>query len=128
MSPPAFLEAGAVRVDRWLHAARLFKTRGLAQDACRGGRVKVNGTSVKPSAMIKAGDEVVAEAPRGRVVWKVLALSEKRLSAPLARQMYEDHSPPPPAREEAFPQRDRGAGRPNKHERRALRKLRGDLG
>jgi ribosome-associated heat shock protein Hsp15 len=60
-------------------------------------------------------------------VWRVLALAEKRLSPALARKLYEDHSPPPPPREERFPQRARGSGRPTKGERRALRRFRGDF-
>lgn len=118
----------AVRVDRWLLAARLFKTRGEAQQACSGGRVKINGNSVKPSHLVKCGDEVRAEAPRGLVVLIVRELAEKRQSAELARQLYEDHSPPPPPKEERteLPQRDRGTGRPTKADRRALQRLRGE--
>lgn len=118
----------AVRVDRWLLAARLFKTRGEAQQACSGGRVKINGNSVKASHLVKCGDEVRAEAPRGLVVLIVRELAEKRQSAELARQLYEDHSPPPPPKEERteLPQRDRGTGRPTKADRRALQRLRGE--
>ncbi|SRR5690606_25059856 len=118
----------AVRVDRWLLAARLFKTRGEAQQACSGGRVKINGNSVKPSHLVKCGDEVRAEAPRGLVVLIVRELAEKRQSPELARQLYEDHSPPPPPKEERteLPQRDRGTGRPTKADRRALQRLRGE--
>lgn len=118
----------AVRVDRWLLAARLFKTRGEAQQACSGGRVKINGNSVKASHLVKCGDEVRAEAPRGLVVLIVRELAEKRQSPELARQLYEDHSPPPPPKEERteLPQRDRGTGRPTKADRRALQRLRGE--
>jgi ribosome-associated heat shock protein Hsp15 len=114
-----------VRIDQWLSAARLFKSRTLARDACGGGHVKVNGVTAKPSHVVKIGDEVRATAPRGLVVVKVLAVAEKRLSPPLARALYEDHSPPPPPREEWVPRRDRGAGRPTKQDRRALRRLKG---
>lgn len=115
----------SVRVDQWLSAARIFKSRTLARDACAGGHVKVEGTAVKPSQPVRVGDEVRATAPRGLVVVKVLALAEKRLSPPLARALYEDHSPPPPPKEERMPSRDRGAGRPTKSDRRALTKWRG---
>jgi ribosome-associated heat shock protein Hsp15 len=115
---------GTVRIDRWLYASRMFKTRTSAQDACRGGHVKLNGVTARPSSAVRAGDEVVAEAPRGKVVWKVLQLAEKRLSAALAKLLYEDHSPPPPPRDEWLPRRAPGAGRPNKHERRALARFR----
>lgn len=114
-----------VRLDQWLSAARLFKSRAAARDACTAGHVKLNGISAKPSHPVHAGDEVRATAPRGNVVVKVLGLAEKRLSPPLARALYEDHSPPPPPREAwVGPQRERGAGRPTKRDRRALERLR----
>jgi len=115
----------SVRIDRWLCATRLFKTRTQAQQACAGGRVKLNGTNVRPSHGIKPGDEVRAGAPRGPIVWKVGGLADKRLSAPLAQQLYEDHSPPPPPKEELVGLRERGTGRPTKHERRAMDRFRG---
>lgn len=114
----------SVRIDRWLCAARLYKTRSLSQEACTGGLVKLNGVNVKPSHPVRAGDEVRAEAARGLVVWQVRALAEKRLSAPLAAALYEDHSPPPPPREEEVAPRARGAGRPTKADRRAIDRLR----
>jgi ribosome-associated heat shock protein Hsp15 len=117
----------AVRLDRWLVAARAFKTRGLAQQACAGGRVKLNGNPVKSSHWVKCGDEVRAESARGPLVWIVRELAEKRLGAPAAKLLYEDRSPPPPPKEEAPPApRERGAGRPTKAERRAIDRLRGD--
>jgi ribosome-associated heat shock protein Hsp15 len=114
----------SVRIDRWLCATRLYKSRSLSQQACTGGLVKVNGATVRPSHPVRAGDEVCAEAPRGLVVWQIKALADKRLSATLAAALYEDHSPPPPPREEAVAPRARGAGRPTKAERRALDRLR----
>jgi len=114
----------SVRVDRWLCATRLFKSRSLSQQACTGGLVKVNGSPVRPSYALRSGDELSAESPRGLVVWRVVALAEKRLSAELARALYEDHSPPPPPRQEAVAPRERGAGRPTKADRRALDRLR----
>ncbi len=122
------LSPGAIRVDRWLTAARLYKTRGAAQTACSGGLVHINGQAVKPSHLVKCGDEVRAEAPRGPVVLIVRQLAEKRLSATLARELYEDRSPPPPPREEriGIAVRDRGAGRPTKADRRALERLKGE--
>jgi ribosome-associated heat shock protein Hsp15 len=114
----------SVRIDRWLCATRLYKTRSLAQQACTGGRVKLNGESVKPSHSVRAGDEVRAEAPRGLVIWRVKALADKRLSALLAAALYEDHTPPAPPREEVVAPRERGAGRPTKADRRALDRLR----
>jgi ribosome-associated heat shock protein Hsp15 len=115
-----------VRIDRWLCAARIFKSRTLAQQACVGGHVLVNGRVARPSHVVRVLDEVSALAPRGRVVLKVLVLAEKRVSPALARGLYEDHSPPPPPRapEPVF-RRERGAGRPTKADRRALARLRG---
>lgn len=114
----------SVRIDRWLCATRLYKSRALSQEACVGGLVKVNGENVRPSRPVRVGDEVTAEAPRGLIVWRVLGLAEKRLSAALASALYEDHSPPPPPREEVLAPRARGAGRPTKADRRALDRLR----
>ncbi|MDX2052285.1 MAG: RNA-binding S4 domain-containing protein [Polyangiaceae bacterium] len=114
----------SVRIDRWLVAARIFKSRVLATEACTGGAVKVNGETVKPSRALRVGEEVSGLAPRGRIVLFVLALAEKRLSAPLARALYEDRSPPP-TEEPEFAVRVRGAGRPTKTERRAISRFRG---
>jgi ribosome-associated heat shock protein Hsp15 len=114
-----------VRVDRWLSAARIYKSRTAAADACVGGHVKVNGQAVRPSHALRIGDSVTALAPRGHVVLEVRDLAEKRLSPPLARELYLDHSPPPPPREERPVFRPRGTGRPTKHERRAITRLRG---
>jgi ribosome-associated heat shock protein Hsp15 len=114
----------SVRIDRWLSATRLFKTRSLAQQACVGGKVKLNGENARPSHHVRPGDEVRAESPRGPVVWEVKATAEKRLSAALAAELYVDHTPPPPPPEEVVAARERGTGRPTKAERRALERLR----
>jgi ribosome-associated heat shock protein Hsp15 len=114
----------SVRIDRWLCASRLYKTRSQAQQACMGGLVKLNGVAVKPSHGVRVGDELSAESPRGPIVWQVLALAEKRLGAADAQKLYEDHSPPPPPKEERVALRPRGTGRPTKTERRALDRLR----
>ncbi len=112
-----------VRLDRWLSASRLYKSRSLSQEACTGGLVKLNGENVRPSHLVRAGDEIRAEAARGLVVWVIRALSDKRLSAALAKELYEDRSPPLPPREERIAPRLRGAGRPTKAERRALERF-----
>jgi ribosome-associated heat shock protein Hsp15 len=116
----------AVRLDRWLVAARAFKTRSAASDACVGGKVKLNGQAVKPAHLVKRGDEICAESPRGTLIWIVLELAEKRLGAPRANELYEDRSPPPAPPEERLQvaTRERGAGRPTKAERRATDRLR----
>jgi ribosome-associated heat shock protein Hsp15 len=114
----------SVRLDRWLTAARLYKSRSLAQEACDGGHVEVNGRPARSSHALRVGDEVQARAPRGLVVLDVLALAEKRLSPPEARLLYTDRSPPPAPREPLVAPRERGAGRPTKAERRALDRFR----
>lgn len=118
------LSMDSTRIDRWLCAARIFKSRTLAHDACEGGLVEVNGGAARASRAVRVGDEVTARAPRGLVVLKVTKLADKRLGAELARELYEDHSPPPPPREEPIFVRDRGAGRPTKADRRALERMR----
>ena len=115
----------SVRVDRWLCAARIFKSRTQASTACADGLVRVNRIVVKASHMVKIADEIDAEAPRGRVVLDIKVLSDKRLSPALARELYNDRSPPPPPKDELFPMRDAGAGRPTKRDRRAVRRVRG---
>jgi ribosome-associated heat shock protein Hsp15 len=114
----------SVRIDRWLSAARIYKSRTTAQDACNGGHVKLNGVSVRSSQVVRVGDRIETSAPRGEVVLIVLALAEKRLGSAPARALYEDHSPPPPPRDERFAVRSRGSGRPTKAERRALERMR----
>lgn len=114
----------SVRIDRWLSAARIFASRSQATDACVAGHVTLNGAIVRASHIVRIGDELTAHAPRGFVILKIVKLADKRLGPPLARELYEDHSPPPPPREELFPMRDRGAGRPTKQERRRMERIR----
>lgn len=116
----------ATRVDRWLWAVRLFKTRGQATDACRGGHVRVNGARVKPAATVRVGDTVEVRAGgRGRVV-EIARIIDTRVGAPIAAECLIDRSPPPPPRQPLPPvaPRERGAGRPSKRERRQLEKWR----
>ena len=117
----------SVRVDKWLWAARVFKTRSLASDACDGGKVDVNGQSAKPAKALRPGDVVRVTLPQGRRrILKVVALDDRRGSATVARALYDDLTPPEPprARWAAPPARVPGAGRPTKRERRALDRLR----
>lgn len=115
-----------VRLDKWLWAARCFKTRGVAAEACDAGHVKLNGNSAKPAKSVRLGDRIEARTPGGMRVFEVVALSERRGPADEARKLYVDHSPPPPPREEApVVVRERGAGRPSKRELRQIQKLRG---
>ncbi|MBU6535146.1 RNA-binding S4 domain-containing protein [Streptomyces sp. NPDC057245] len=117
----------SVRVDSWIWAVRLIKTRSLGATACRGGHVRVNGERVKPAHSLRVGDEVrLRHEGRERVV-VVKRLIRKRVGAPVAVQCYVDNSPPPPPREAVAPAgvRDRGAGRPTKRDRREMERLRG---
>jgi ribosome-associated heat shock protein Hsp15 len=118
----------SVRVDKWLWAARVFKTRSLATSACDGGKVDVNDQSVKPAKNVRAGDVVKITLPQGRRrILKVMALDERRGSATVARTLYEDLTPPEPPRTRLAPPpfREPGAGRPTKRERREIDRLRG---
>ncbi|MFE2102322.1 MULTISPECIES: RNA-binding S4 domain-containing protein [unclassified Streptomyces] len=119
-----------VRIDSWIWAVRLIKTRSLGATACRGGHVHVNGERVKPAYSVRVGDEVrLRNEGRERVVI-VKRLIRKRVGAPVAAQCYIDNSPPPPPREAVAPAglRDRGAGRPTKRDRREMERLRGPGG
>ena len=121
------MDATTARIDSWIWAVRLLKSRSLGTAACRAGHVKINGEKVKASQPVRIGDEVrVREAGFDRVV-VVKRLLVKRVSAPLAAESYTDITPPPPPREEIAlaPVRDRGAGRPTKRQRRDLERLRG---
>ncbi|GAA1479757.1 hypothetical protein GCM10009624_01970 [Gordonia sinesedis] len=116
----------STRVDSWIWAVRITKTRSAAGAACRGGHVRVNGVTAKPAQPVVVGDEVrVRLAGRERIV-EVTKLISKRVSAPAAAECLIDRSPPPPSREilASQPRRDRGAGRPTKRERRELDRFR----
>ena len=120
-------EPTSVRVDVWLWAVRVYKTRSAATTAIRGGHVRVNGDPVKASYNVKVGDEVRARIQGFDRILKVTKLLVKRVGAPLAKEAYEDLTPPPPPREFVAPivHRDRGAGRPTKRERREIDRLTG---
>ncbi|GAB17751.1 putative RNA-binding protein [Gordonia effusa NBRC 100432] len=117
------------RVDSWIWAIRLTKTRSAGGAACRAGHVCVNGVTAKPAHPVSVGDTVEVRLNGIIRIVEVTQLISKRVSAPLAAQAYLDKSPPPPPREivASAPRRDRGAGRPTKRERRELEKFRGGL-
>jgi len=119
--------AKPARVDAWLWAVRVYKTRSAATTACRAGHVRVNGERAKAAQPVRPGDELrvrVAGSDRILVVRQTIT---KRVGAALAAAAVDDRTPPPPPRElTAFvPTRDRGAGRPTKRERRETDRLRG---
>lgn len=125
-----------IRIDQWLWAARLFKTRSLANQACRGGRVQIAGSAVKPSRQLAGGETVQVKAPPIMRLYLVKGLAAKRVSAALARELVEEITPAADleilalARRDPlgviFAARDRGSGRPTKKERRELEKLQSD--
>jgi ribosome-associated heat shock protein Hsp15 len=123
-------EAGGIesaRVDQWLWSVRMTKTRSDAAAACRGGHVEVNGKPAKPATPVKVGDRIEAYLHGRARVLEVTRLIVKRVGAGVAVECFVDHSPPPPERELDVPvfERERGAGRPTKRDKRQLDRLRG---
>ena len=117
----------SARVDSWLWAVRVFKTRSAATAATRSGHIRVNGDRAKAAQQVRVGDEVrvrIAGFDRILIVREILS---KRVGAVVAVESFTDVSPPLPAPEEVamLPRRDRGAGRPTKRERRDMERLRG---
>ncbi|RIH65247.1 RNA-binding S4 domain-containing protein [Mariniphaga sediminis] len=118
--------AESVRIDKWLWAVRLFKTRSLATEACKKGRVFMGDLPVKPSREIHSGDVVKVRKQPVTYSFKVLAVAEKRMSAKLTSDFVEDITPPEELemlemqKHMNWSSRERGAGRPTKKERRKL--------
>jgi ribosome-associated heat shock protein Hsp15 len=114
------------RVDRWLWAVRVFKTRSASTDACRGGHVRVNRAPAKPSSPVRVGDRVTAHVDGRERALEVLRIIDKRVGAPVAAGCLIDHSPPPPPRDLTAPAfiRDPASGRPTKKDRRDLDRVR----
>lgn len=126
-------DESSARLDIWLDIACLFKTRSQAQNACKKGKVEVNGNRSKPHRLIRPGDEIRISLPYGHeriVVVKAIELTH--VSKAKARELYEDHTPEPTPEEiaarrlqklSAPPPRPRGMGAPKKGERRRLRRI-----
>lgn len=114
------------RIDKWLWAVRIFKTRSIAADACKNGRVMVNGVSVKPSRPLKVGETVHVRKPPVTYSFKVLKAIEQRVGAKLLPEIYENVTDPKQyellemSRISGFVDRARGTGRPTKKDRRAM--------
>lgn len=117
----------SARVDSWLWAVRVYKTRSAATTACRAGHVRVNGEKAKAAQPVKPGDELRVRISGFDRILVVKQPITKRVGAAVAAAAVEDRTPPPPPREmTAFvPVRNRGAGRPTKRERRDIDRLRG---
>lgn len=118
--------AETARVDKWLWAARIFKTRSIAADACKNSRVTINGVNVKPSHMIKAGETISVKKPPVIYSFKILKCIEQRVGAKLLPEVYENVTDPKQyeilemSRISGFVDRARGTGRPTKKDRRAI--------
>ena len=120
-----------VRIDKWLWAARFFKTRSLATDAVNAGHVRLNGERPKPARDVKAGDILHIHANSGDYVLDVVALSDKRGSAAIAQALYRESGASKAARAQAADQRERSLdpaeqiyARPTKKDRRTLDRFR----
>jgi ribosome-associated heat shock protein Hsp15 len=122
--------AGKVRIDKWLWAARFFKTRGLAADAIDGGKVRYDGERPKPAKEVKVGAVLRITRPDGEWEVVVRGLSAQRRGAPEAALLYEETEQSRKRREEAalvheadHAMRDRGMGRPTKRDRRLIKRF-----
>jgi ribosome-associated heat shock protein Hsp15 len=123
----------AIRIDQWLWAARLFKTRTMANQACRGNRVQIAGRTVKPAHALQSGDIVCIKQPPIVRQYLVKNLAVKRVSAALARELVAEITPAADLEKLAlarrdplgliFAHREKGSGRPTKKQRRELEEL-----
>ena len=118
-----------VRIDKFLWSVRIYKTRAIAAEECEKHRVLVNGAEVKPSRSVRAGDRLTVKKLPVVHTYEVIQLIDKRQSASLVKNYIVDTTPQDElekaemARTTAFVQRDRGAGRPTKKERRIIEKI-----
>ena len=114
------------RIDKWMWAARIFKTRTIAAEACKKRRISINGSQVKPARMVKPGDVVQVRKPPVTYSFKVLQAIEKRVGAKLVPEIMENVTTPDQyellemSKISGFVDRARGTGRPTKKERRDL--------
>ena len=121
-------ELQKIRIDKWLWAVRMYKTRTLATEACAAGKIKIDGEAVKASYLLKIGQLINMKRQGEKWTLKSVKLIEKRVSAPLAAVCYEDLTPPEEKNKLQFPAtfyevRDRGIGRPTKKDRREIDKF-----
>jgi ribosome-associated heat shock protein Hsp15 len=118
-----------IRIDKWLWAVRIFKSRSIAAEACKKGQVMIDGVNIKPSREIAVGDEIQVKRSPIIYTYLVKAISGKRMSAKLAVDFVEDITPQDQfdllnaVKTYGFEQRDRGVGRPTKKDRRDIEKL-----
>ena len=122
-------EKEKLRIDKYLWAIRAFKTRSLATEACKAGRIKLGGNAVKPAYVVKIGETYSVQKGGLKKTIKVMGLLEKRMDAKSVVAYYEDLTPPEETQafKSAFLSpmlaRDRGAGRPTKKDRREIDEL-----
>lgn len=122
-----------VRIDKWLWAVRLFKTRSIAIEACKKGRISIKGVTIKPSRMVKTGDIIEVRRPPITYSFEVLNLAENRMGAKLVPEFMKDVTPPSQleilelSRMSGFVDRARGSGRPTKKDRRELEQFTEDF-
>jgi ribosome-associated heat shock protein Hsp15 len=118
--------ADTARIDKWLWAARIFKTRSVAADACKNGRVTIQGVTVKPSHTVKAGETVCVRKSPITYSFKILKTIEQRVGAKLIPEIYKNVTTPDQYellemnRISGFVDRARGTGRPTKKDRRSM--------
>ena len=121
------------RIDKWLWASRIFKTRTIAADACKNGRVAVNDVNVKPSRMVKVGDKISVRKPPVTYSFRILKTIEQRVGAKLLPEIYENITTPDQyellemSKISGFVGRAKGTGRPTKKERRSLDDFQSDM-
>ena len=121
-------EIQKIRIDKWLWAIRMYKTRTMATEACAAGKIKIEGESVKASYLLKVGQTIQMNRQGEKWTLKSVKLIEKRVGAPLAAECYEDLTPPEEKNKLLFPAsfyevRDKGIGRPTKRDRREIDKF-----
>lgn len=122
-------ESEKLRIDKYLWAIRAFKTRSISTEACKAGRVKLNGQNLKPSHVVKIGEVYTVQKGSDKKIVEVVALLERRVDAKTAINFYKDLTPveETPAYKSMFHSpalsRDRGAGRPTKRDRREIDEL-----
>jgi ribosome-associated heat shock protein Hsp15 len=123
-----------VRIDKWMWATRIFKTRTIAVEACKKNRIMINGVNVKPSRMIKTGDVIQVRKPPMTYSFEVLALTERRMGAKSVPGHLKNITPPEEyeiqemSRLSGFIDRAKGLGRPTKKDRRELEQFAGPSG
>lgn len=123
-----------VRIDKWMWATRIFKTRSIAADACKKNRIAINGVTIKPSRMIKVGEVIQVRKPPVTYSFKVLALTERRMGAKLVPEYLENVTTPDQYelmemnKISGFVNRAKGLGRPTKKDRRELENFAGPDG